>query len=239
MDYIVFPSSIRATVCQDLIARVLRRFIGYRLFLIMALASFGTIINSFEHRGETQLVEKVVISVLGTDRPGIVAAVSRILSESSCNIEDVSQTILQTEFAGIFIASISKHIQPEDLLTRLRSGLESLGLHVLLKQLEPTEEPSAPPASEPFVVTTIGPDRLGLVVGITEVMARFGVNITNLKAIFRGGNDPRRNTMIYEVDVPVEIEHHAFRRDLRERAEELGLDLSLQHRDIFEAIHRV
>ena len=53
-------------------------------------------------------MKKVVISVLGTDRPGIVAAVSRILLENRCNIEDVAQTILQTEFTGIFIASIPK-----------------------------------------------------------------------------------------------------------------------------------
>jgi glycine cleavage system transcriptional repressor len=89
------------------------------------------------------------------------------------------------------------------------------------------------------VVTTVGPDRLGLVAGITEVMAHFGANITNLRAAFRGGEDPKRNTMIYEVDIPADIDLKAFREALRERASALGLDLSLQHRDIFEAIHRV
>jgi glycine cleavage system transcriptional repressor len=45
--------------------------------------------------------------------------------------------------------------------------------------------------------------------------------------------------MIYEVDTPADIDHKAFRQALRERAAALGLVLSLQHRDIFEAIHRV
>ena len=182
---------------------------------------------------------KVVISVLGTDRPGIVATVSKVLLENSCNIEDVSQTVLQTEFTSIFIASIPEQLQPQDLLTRLQEGVEPLGLHVMVKLLETVGEPSTPRASEPFVVTTVGPDRLGLVAGMTEVMARFGGNITNLRAAFRGGDDPSRNTMIYEIDVPVDIDHQAFRQALRERAKDLGLDLSLQHRDIFEAIHRV
>ena len=70
-------------------------------------------------------------------------------------------------------------------------------------------------------------------------MARFGVNITSLKAVFRGGDDPRRNTMIYEVDVPLAIDQHAFRDSLRKKADNLGLDLSIQHRNIFEAIHRM
>jgi len=182
---------------------------------------------------------KVVISVLGTDRPGIVATVSRILFENSCNIEDVTQTVLQTEFTSIFIASILEGLEPEELLARLQRGVKSLGLHVMVKPLETTAEPHAPTASEPFVVTTVGPDRLGLVSGITEVMARFGGNITSLRAAFRGGDDPNQNTMIYEVDVPADTDQKAFRQALRQRATELGLDLSLQHRDIFEGIHRV
>lgn len=183
-------------------------------------------------------MKKIVISVLGYDRPGIVAAVSKILLESQCNIEDVSQTILQTEFAGIFIASMPETSSREALLAGLDERLAPIGLSVLVKEMESSPQ-HAQPESEPFVITTIGPDRLGLVAGITEVLARFAVNITNLKAVFRGGEDPRHNVMIYEVDIPVRTDQKEFRSVLHARAEELGLDISLQHRDIFEAIHRV
>ena len=184
-------------------------------------------------------MKKIVISVLGTDQPGIVAAVSRILFENSCNIEDVSQTILQTEFIGILIASIPEVLRPDDLLTQLKTDLEPLGLHLIVKPLEATDQPYAQPVSEPFVITTTGPDRLGLVAGITEVIAQFGANITNLRAAFRGGDDPSQNTMIYEVDVPASTDPQSFQKALRERAKNLQLELSLQHRDIFEAIHRI
>ncbi len=184
-------------------------------------------------------MKKVVISVLGTDRPGIVAAVARVLFENNCNIEDVSQTILQTEFAGIFIASTPRELQPSELQKELQDGLTSFGAGVLLRPLGEKENVSPSGAVEPFVVTTNGSDRLGLVAGIAEVMARFDVNITSLKAVFRGGDDPRRNTMIYEVDVPLDIDQHAFREALRNKADSLSLDLSIQHRNIFEAIHRV
>ena len=52
-------------------------------------------------------MHKVIVSVLGPDRPGIIATVSQILFEQGCNIENVSQTILQKEFSGIFIATLS------------------------------------------------------------------------------------------------------------------------------------
>lgn len=184
-------------------------------------------------------MEKGVISVLGRDRPGIVAGVSRILLEKGCNVEDVTQTILQTEFAGIFIVTLPDGLQPEELRSSLQVGLGVLGLDVLVKGLGPDREAPSRVATEPFVVTSFGPDRTGLVSGISEVMARFGVNITNLKAVFRGGEDPFRNIMIYEVDVPQGVEQAAFGQALRARAEELGLDLTLQHRHIFETINRI
>ncbi len=183
-------------------------------------------------------MKKVVISVLGYDRPGIVAAVSQALLDNRCNIEDVSQTILQTEFAGIFIAGVDEDCRLEDLRSDLEGKLHPRGLSVFLKEME-EGKPAISGPSEPFVITTLGPDRLGLVAGITNVLSAFGINITNLKAVFRGGEDPRRNVMIYEVDVPVETDHKVFREALQARAQELGLDISVQHRNIFEAIHRI
>jgi glycine cleavage system transcriptional repressor len=184
-------------------------------------------------------MEKLVISVLGTDRPGIVASVSSLLMNHKCNVEDVSQTILQGEFVGIFIASAPAETDLQGLREEFDRSLHPLGLNVLIKGLHPPPEPAGLEESEPFVVVTTGPDRLGLVAGITGVMAGFRVNITHLKAAFRGGDDPHRNTMIYEVDVPVSTDRRAFMEALRREAGALSLEISMQHRDIFEAINRV
>lgn len=183
-------------------------------------------------------MRKVIITVLGHDRPGIVAAVAGALFEQRCNIEDISQTILQTEFAGIFIATIPDDTKENELCESLEKKLHPLGLSVFLKPMQAAPA-GADVETEPFVITTLGPDRLGLVAGITGLLSDYGINIVHLKAAFRGGEDPRRNVMIYEVDIPVATDHHAFRSALSRRARELGLDVSLQHRDIFEEIHRV
>jgi len=93
--------------------------------------------------------------------------------------------------------------------------------------------------AEPFVITTKGPDRKGLVASISAIIARYGVNITNLQAVFKGGNEPGDNIMIYEVDIPVDIDRQAFYRELREKAKSLSLDIIIQHRNIFETINRI
>lgn len=183
-------------------------------------------------------MKKIIISVLGHDRPGIIATVANELFESGCNIEDVSQTILQTEFAGVFIASVPESLAPDALLARLQGKLDPMGLSVLVRAIESTGVWEAPP-TEPFVITTLGPDRLGLVAGITALLASFGVNISNLKAVFRGGDNPSANTMIYEVDIPTALDMNLFREALYRGGRELGLEISLQHSEIFEAIHRV
>lgn len=183
-------------------------------------------------------MQKTIISVLGKDRPGIIAAVTRILFEAGCNIENVSQTILQNEFSGIFIVSVPAALSADDLHRRLDRGLSPMGLHVYEKPIADAEAPAAV-YGEPFVVTTKGPDRKGLVAAITGILADHRVNVTNLQAVFKGGDDPNANIMIYEVDVPAKTDQPALRRELHAKAAELSLDISIQHKLIFEAINRI
>jgi glycine cleavage system transcriptional repressor len=103
-------------------------------------------------------MNKLVISVLGQDRPGIIAAVTNLLFELDCNVENVSQTILQTEFSGIFIIGAPEEIGIEDLYARLSDRLAPLGQTVHVKTLQPGP-PFCPSADcEPFIIVTMGPD---------------------------------------------------------------------------------
>ena len=183
-------------------------------------------------------MSKAVVFVLGPDRPGIIAAVSQVLFEQGCNLEDVNQTSLQSQFVGIFLASLSGTARAEDLLRALRERLDPLGLFVHLGPVDPAEKRTAVPR-EPYVITTIGPDRPGLVAGITGLLAHYGANITNLKAVSRAERARQEYVMFYEVDIPADTDRQAFRAALRARAQELGLDVNFQHREIFEQVHRI
>jgi len=183
-------------------------------------------------------MSKTVVFVLGPDRPGIIAAVSQVLFERGCNLEDVNQTSLQSQFVGIFLAALSETARAEELLSALRERLDPLGLSVHLRPVAPADERPRPPC-EPYVITTVGPDRPGLVAGITGLLAHYGANITNLKAVSRADRERQEYVMFYEVDIPADTDRQAFRAALRERARELGLDVNFQHREIFEQVHRI
>ena len=184
-------------------------------------------------------MNQVIVSVLGHDRPGIVATVTGILFEYGCNIENVSQTILKTEFAGSFIISMPPDLTQEELRKALNEGLAATNMHIHIESVLEQKPGLEPSAVEPFVITTKGPDRKGLVASISAIIARYGVNITNLQAVFKGGNEPENNIMIYEVDIPVDIDRQEFYQALRAKAESLTLSISIQHRNIFETINRI
>ena len=51
---------------------------------------------------------KAVISVIGKDTVGILAAVSTVCAEANANVQDVTQSILGDIFAMIMVVDISK-----------------------------------------------------------------------------------------------------------------------------------
>ena len=83
------------------------------------------------------------------------------------------------------------------------------------------------------------PDRKGLVSQIAAILGGHNVNVTQLQAVFRGGSDPGNNIMIYEVDIPSNTDQQALRQSLQAKADELELQISIQHKKIFEAINRI
>ncbi|CAB3288626.1 conserved protein of unknown function [Methanocaldococcus lauensis] len=69
-------------------------------------------------------MSRVVISVIGQDRTGIVAGISKVLAENNINILDISQTILNDLFAMIMLVDISKS---KIDFTTLKKELEDVG----------------------------------------------------------------------------------------------------------------
>lgn len=51
---------------------------------------------------------RVVVTVVGTDKKGIIAMVSTALAENEANILDISQTIMQEFFTMIMIVDMSE-----------------------------------------------------------------------------------------------------------------------------------
>lgn len=77
---------------------------------------------------------RAVITVIGKDRIGIIAAISGILAESGVNILDISQTIMQEMFTMIMLVDISKAcVGFAELSDKLDKKGQELGLSVRIQ----------------------------------------------------------------------------------------------------------
>ena len=183
-------------------------------------------------------MSKIVVSVIGLDCPGVVYTVSSTLSTLECNIEEVSQTILKNQFAAIFVANKPASLDNEIIHTSLSEAIEKRNMHlsVTIRDFEESKDHSSV-ESEPFVVTVDGEDRFEIISAFSKIFADQKVNIENLKALMP--EDEKRALLVFEIALATDIDLNALRRTLKDKARTLGLQLSMQHRDIFEALHRV
>ncbi|ACX52380.1 ACT domain-containing protein [Ammonifex degensii KC4] len=75
--------------------------------------------------------ERIIVTVLGKDRVGIIAGVASVLAEHNVNILDISQTILQEFLAMIMIADISQcTVDLNTLKERLAAKGRELGVRI-------------------------------------------------------------------------------------------------------------
>lgn len=74
---------------------------------------------------------RVIVTVLGQDRVGIIAGISAVLAEVNVNILDISQTILQEFFVMITVVDIARStVDLAELQHRLDQKGKELGLKV-------------------------------------------------------------------------------------------------------------
>ena len=91
-------------------------------------------------------------------------------------------------------------------------------------------------AKNTAVITVVGIDRVGIIAGVSNLLAEEGINIkdisqTILDNIF---------TMIMMVDLKeVEIEKSDIVEKLNALGDKLGVSITIQHTDLFNAMHRI
>ena len=78
---------------------------------------------------------KCVVSVLGKDRSGIVAAVATALAECGANIDDISQTILGGIFSMTMMVTLDAEVADFNTVQeRLDAVAEDLGVQITLQR---------------------------------------------------------------------------------------------------------
>lgn len=76
-------------------------------------------------------MDKIIITVVGEDRVGIMAKVCNILADAQININDISQSILDGLFNMIMIADMEKStLSHKELQETLDAAGRELGVQI-------------------------------------------------------------------------------------------------------------
>ena len=77
---------------------------------------------------------KAVVTVLGKDRTGIIAAVSNLLYQEGVNILHISQTILSGMFTMIMLVEVGQDAQYDVVREKLLKMAEEMNLEIRVQR---------------------------------------------------------------------------------------------------------
>ena len=170
-------------------------------------------------------MSRFAVSVFGRDRPGIVAAVTRVLADAGCNLEDTSMTILRGHFAMMLVISGGAGIFARDLRARLSPVADRLDLQLSVRSVS-DDVTTAQVSGERWLAAVYAADQPGLVARVSEVLAGYQVNIVGLETRLVGEPDAVY-VMHFELEVPTGRAGQV-QSDLAVTARALGVEVSMR-----------
>lgn len=167
-----------------------------------------------------------MLSVIGSDRLGIVSAITGVLEKEGCNLLDTAMTKLLDNFAMLVSFSSERRSALASLESAIEEVASELGLRFQLVVAGETSDEFAD-SSEMMVLSIHGADRPGIVHGVCAVLAQLGVNIEDLSSKIVDGDSGAVYVMVAELSVPRDIDGALLHDRLRNSAETLGVQFSL------------
>lgn len=161
----------------------------------------------------------LAVTVIGRDRPGIIAEVTKVVAELGGNLEDSSMTLLRNHFTWTLVADLDT--TAEDLAARL-AHLREDGLVVAVLPVS-DEEPY--PGGAGYLLSVHGADRPGIVAAVTGALAAHGGNITDLSTRLGGSG---LYLLTAEVTLPAEIDVVELGARLAAVGRDLGVEVRLR-----------
>ena len=120
---------------------------------------------------------RLVISALGQDRPGIVNELSKTIFDAGCNIMDSRMTVMGGEFTVMLLTEGNWNN-----LAKLETALQSLKSKLdLVISFKRTGERSTKQNVLPYAIEVVAVDHSGIVSQLTGFFSNQSINIEELR----------------------------------------------------------
>ena len=167
----------------------------------------------------------LILTVVGSDRPGLVAAVADIVDAHAGNWETSQLAELAGTFAGVIEISVA-----EERTAELTAALQALEGLLTVAVHTGTDVGTVASDARAITVRILGNDRPGIVREVSAVLSTHDLSIENMTtetrdAAMAGG---RLFEATVTAEVPASVDLDLLRADLERLAAEIQVDIALR-----------
>jgi glycine cleavage system transcriptional repressor len=168
----------------------------------------------------------IVLSAIGTDRPGVVKDISKAIYDCGGNIEESRMSALGAEFAILMLISGNWHTPAK--LEKAMADLEKY--HELVITLKKTDTRTDQADCIPYLVDVVSLDQPGIVLHLSEFFAGRHIEIADVQT--RSYKAAHTGAPMFSVHMTVNVPGSTAIAQLRDEfhdlCEQLNLDAILE-----------
>jgi glycine cleavage system transcriptional repressor len=168
-------------------------------------------------------LKNIIISAIGSDRPGIVSELSGVITSHGGNVEESRMSRLGSDFAIIMLVTVAPNWE-ESLEVALKSITE------LTITTKPTKLPQVSDGRQ-FRIDLSGADNEGIVKVLSKYLAEKSINILEMET--HTSQAPVSGTPLFNlnafVSIPNDVEEKLIQADLSQIAQDLGVEIQLSN----------
>lgn len=170
--------------------------------------------------------QHIVVSAIGSDRPGIVHELTRVISDCGGNISESRMASLGSEFAMVLLVSGNWHSLAK-LETELKKLAEASGLTVHIKRTEPR---AARTDLLPYSIDAVCLDQTGIVSALSGFCSSRGIDIADVatRTYPAAHTGAQMFSVQMIVNVPSRLHLAHLREEFMDLCDSLNLDAILE-----------
>ena len=168
-------------------------------------------------------MQSLVLTAIGSDRPGLVEALATLISSKGGNWLESSMAQLAGQFAGILRVDVAD--ADADALMAALEAFEALKITVT----HATESPGESGYTRKLHLSLVGQDRVGIVREVSQVLARHEVNVEELNTMTSSA--PMSGETLFHAKASLQagggLDAGALKQDLEALSNDLIVDITL------------
>ena len=176
-------------------------------------------------------MKNIIITAIGSDRPGIVSEISGVITSHGGNVEESRMSRLGSDFAIIILVSVAP-----DWVESLELALQSINELTIISK--PTKTQKARKGIQ-CQIDLSGADNEGIVKVLSKYLAGKSINILDMQTYI--SNAPVTGTPLFNlkaiIAIPENLNKTNIQSNLNQIAQKLGVEITVnQSKSIAEMV---